>query len=169
GGGSGGGGPGCGNGLIEDGEECDDANASPGDGCDDCKVECGGGDELEDPVSHHCYHFVPDAETWDAARAACQAWGGDLVAITSAPELDFVHPLVDGDTYIGASDIKVEGVFTWVTGEPWSFANWEPGEPDNGDGNEDCVKMHSGLKWEDVDCASHNGALCERAPPGKKP
>jgi len=34
--------PGCGNGIEDDGEECDDGNLDNKDGCDqDCRVECG--------------------------------------------------------------------------------------------------------------------------------
>jgi hypothetical protein len=31
---------------------------------------------------------------------------------------------------MGASDAAVEGTWTWVTGEPFSFANWGAGQPD---------------------------------------
>lgn len=36
----------CGNGVIDEGEECDDGNVADGDGCTDCTVdpECGNGD-----------------------------------------------------------------------------------------------------------------------------
>lgn len=39
----------CGNGQIDEGEQCDDANDAPGDGCDACVVECDGPGEAKHP------------------------------------------------------------------------------------------------------------------------
>jgi len=36
-----------------------------------------------------------------------------------------------GGLWIGASDQAVEGTWTWVTGEPFSFARWATNQPDN--------------------------------------
>ncbi|MBI4776538.1 MAG: hypothetical protein HY788_20580 [Deltaproteobacteria bacterium] len=38
---------------------------------------------------------------------------------------------------LGGHDSRVEGVWEWVTGEPWAFTNWIGIEPNNGAGGED--------------------------------
>ena len=34
--------------------------------------------------------------------------------------------------WIGLSDHLAEGIWRWSSGEPFSFSNWSPGQPDNG-------------------------------------
>ena len=60
--------------------------------------------------------------------------------------------------WIGASDSGQEGNFVWeATGKPLSggYTNWAEGEPNNGDGYEDCA--HYGWtspgKWNDCFCS----------------
>lgn len=172
-GGSGGVAPGCGNGIVDValGEECDDGNQVSGDFCHGCIVECQGS---KDPDTFHCYKLEPVAETWAAARSACQAWGGDLVALSDSDEHDFVNTLynVDGPYWTGGSDQATEGVYTWSNGEPWGYEPWEPGEPtDDGTLNldEDCVDIYDdpveGPLLGDNPCDQLNQYICERYPP----
>ena len=75
---------------------------------------------------------------WLVAKQEAEAVGGHLATITSAAENDFVRPLVmDGAFNVSLlGGFKVDGSWRWVTGEPWTFANWYPGEPNNATGNE---------------------------------
>ena len=78
------------------------------------------------------------AGNWEMARAAAEGMGGHLVTITSAAENDFVRPmLIDGyfNVYL-LGGFRVGNEWHWVTGEPWGYANWYPGEPNNANGNE---------------------------------
>lgn len=86
--------------------------------------------------------------TWDEAKAAAEALGGHLVTITFAEENDFVADLVNtygtGDlqrywlggyqTDPGTAVCEPGACWEWVTGETWSYENWEVGEPNNGVG-----------------------------------
>ena len=74
--------------------------------------------------------------SWTAASAAVAAMGGGwhLATITTAAENTFVETTVLGagaadrsHYWIGATDAAVEGTFAWVTGEPFSFADWGAG------------------------------------------
>src|SRR5579859_1726942 len=49
----------------------------------------------------HAFEVIaaPNGISWDDARSAAQAMGGDLASITSAAENDFVFSLVDNETY----------------------------------------------------------------------
>ncbi len=55
------------------------------------------------------------------------------MTITSEAENEFlVTTFGEGIEYwIGLNDEKEEGKWVWVTGEPFEYANWAPGEPDN--------------------------------------
>jgi hypothetical protein len=72
---------------------------------------------------------------WHDAVDHCANIGAHLVTIGSAEENDFVFGLTP-NTWLGATDEAVEGVWEWVTGEPFDYTNWAPGEPNNSGGDE---------------------------------
>ncbi|MDB6112129.1 MAG: C-type lectin domain protein [Pedosphaera sp.] len=102
----------------------------------------------------HTYRVVAKSSliSWDSANVAAVAAGGYLATITSAAENSFVFSLVNDPTYwtqtanghgpwiggyqpTGAGEPN--GGWTWATRtglttpEPFSFTNWEVGEPNN--------------------------------------
>lgn len=168
--GAGGGSGMCGDGKIGGAEECDDANEEAGDGCDACQVECDGFNEYEQSVTHHCYLSVPDTYVpWSEASAACLTWGGTLAVVTSAVEQQFVAALAgDPPTWLGATDSGDDGVFTWVTGEDWSYDNWGVDQPDGAEA-ENCLGIDFQLNWSDEQCSDYNVYVCERPPPEAAP
>ncbi|MFO1486726.1 MAG: protein kinase [Verrucomicrobiaceae bacterium] len=89
----------------------------------------------------HLYEFVPDKTlTWTQAKAAAEAKGGHLATITSKEENDFlasnmIAKIEKGlGAWIGGTDEGAPGQWRWVTGEPFTFTAWNPGEPGNGSG-----------------------------------
>ena len=103
----------------------------------------------------HWYEAVLNrgALTWDAAQLNAVAAGGYLATVVTAAENDFVFGLVDQAAYwvaesaasnanlgpwIGgfqsAGAPEPAGGWQWVTGEAWSWTNWQGGEPNNGPG-----------------------------------
>lgn len=164
-GGSAGAGAVCGNGIIEGDEQCDDGNDQPLDGCHQCDVECDDPYDHEDPLTHHCYRVPPAQSGWLGARDACVTWGGYLASVTSEQENLFVKPLVSAHAWIGASDRASEGQFVWESGEPWSYTDWGPNQPDDYNG-EDCVHIRVPENdWNDAGCATLHDMVCERPPP----
>ncbi|MEJ7729979.1 MAG: lectin-like protein [Polyangiaceae bacterium] len=169
----------CGNGTIEAPEECDDGNDATGDGCAACLVECSGAGEVEDPATHHCYRFAGE-QSWDNALADCTQWGGHLAAVTSDAEIAFVRPHLEERTWIGGNEKAKEGQWIWQNGEPWAYAPWNVGEPNNGGNNtgggppddEDCLELYDNANdiapygFADSDCPAAHVALCERWPAG---
>lgn len=91
--------------------------------------------------------------TWAEAQAEAVSRGGNLVGVTSSAEEQQLKSLFGSSEplWIGLSDSKVEGQYAWVTGEPFSYANWLPGEPNNWGGDEDFIAMNfgSGSQWND--------------------
>lgn len=113
-----------------------------------------------DPVFYegHFYEVVAATSSWNDSRAEAAASTylgseGHLVTITSAGENSFVNDLVPpGLTYIGIHDQASEGTFEWVTGEIVDYTAWEPGEPNNFDGIEDCTIQFAHGSWNDTGC-----------------
>ena len=89
---------------------------------------------------------VPSFISWTDASFDAEARGGYLATITSAAENEFVFNLIDSPAYwstnqrgvyygpwLGATqapDAEEPGSgWFWVTGEPFEYTNWLPGEP----------------------------------------
>lgn len=121
-------GPSCGNGVLEDGEQCDDGNMQPGDGCNAaCQIEAG------KPVAaalfswltvtsagicppclpglNFCGWFTSFAtDSFTEANNNCKSQGGLLVSIHSAGEQQAVAAVAQGESmWIGLRDTLREG------------------------------------------------------------
>lgn len=96
----------------------------------------------------HSYYRSTGSMTWTAARQACINMGGHLVTVTTAAENNFIFNLWPSG-WIGLTDEVNEGQWRWVTGEPYSWSNWNGGEPNNA-GNEDYIQFVSNGKWNDL-------------------
>jgi hypothetical protein len=78
----------------------------------------------------HLYRRIDTGMTWRNARDYCASLGAHLVTIGSQEENQFVYELLPWG-WLGATDEVTEGVWEWVTGEPWTFEYWAPAEPNN--------------------------------------
>jgi len=92
----------------------------------------------------HWYRFVNDLNiSWTNARHASELVGGHLATTTSKAEFDWLfaqlNPNEDAWIQIGPGAGPYLGGFrtgsdpsagwSWVTGEPWTYERWVPGEP----------------------------------------
>jgi hypothetical protein len=129
----------------------------------------------------NCYLVVATLRSWAVARLGCAARGEgwDLAAIESQALTDFVTPLLTDETWIGASDLAVEGTWRWVRDERvfWigdgdtgnavagAYDNWNETEP-NGDADSDCARAFpgAGRGWSDLECAELRSSLCAGPP-----
>jgi hypothetical protein len=87
----------------------------------------------EDGGNGHWYEMSPTAAYWGQMRDIAISRGGHLATITSAMENAFVFNSLPAKYspsafFIGGSKDS-GGTWSWVTGEPWNFTNWGPGEP----------------------------------------
>lgn len=102
----------------------------------------------------HWYELVISGPiTWPSAKDACEQRGGHLVTPTTPTENALVtqlgnradHPTAWVDDFGGNAqgpwlggyqpiDAPIEQPWAWVTGEPWTWAGWAPGEPNGGFG-----------------------------------
>lgn len=115
--------------------------------------------DVTDPATNVRYVAVAGT-TWTASEALAVALGGHLVSIGSAAEQAFVHTNfgnlggVDRRIWIGFNDAATEGVFQWSDGTPATYANWNPGEPNNSGGVEDYAELlGSNGRWNDLNDA----------------
>jgi hypothetical protein len=110
----------------------------------------------------HYYRLIVPVNgiTWEDARTAAANAGGYLATITSEEEKAFVLGMAAGFsvdnyayTFLGGTQTPGSGSpatgWTWVTGEPFSYAPWASGEPNDAGGLEDRLMMwvnawHSG-------------------------
>ena len=90
-----------------------------------CAVES----RVEDGGNGHWYRFDSPHVNWDVQRRAATAAGGYLACIAAGVENSFVRNLIPiGDVaYLGA--IRTASGWSWVSGEPWTYTNWNAGEP----------------------------------------
>jgi glucose/arabinose dehydrogenase len=99
------------------------------------------------------YLLTSVATTWSSAQLEAEAWGGNLVTINDAAEELWLQQIFGTQqTYwIGLNDRFTEGEYVWASGDDVTYTNWAPGEPNNGSGNQDEVRMNYGasLKWDD--------------------
>jgi hypothetical protein len=103
------------------------------------------------------YELVTTPVGWEAAKTAAEGMSlsgatGHLATLTTAEEDAFVAGFAAAsDAWFGASDLAVEGTWEWVTGETWSYDNWNNGEP-NGGTTENCGHYFVGVWWNDTIC-----------------
>jgi len=100
----------------------------------------------------HSYYRSTGTANWQTAKSNCANMGGHLVTITTSGEQAFIFGLWPSG-WIGLTDEVTEGTWKWVTGETYSYTNWNSGEPNNS-GNEDYVQFVSGGKWNDLNGTS---------------
>ena len=100
------------------------------------------------PANGHNY-FLLEESSWTDAQAEAITFSGNLATIRDAAEESWVFSTFGGfgginrSLWIGLNDIAVEGTFVWASGEPLTYTNWLPGQPDNNpsDGPEDFVQI----------------------------
>jgi len=100
----------------------------------------------------HSYYRSTGTANWQTAKSNCVNMGGHLVTITSSGEQSFIFNLWPSG-WIGLTDEVSEGTWRWVTGETYSYTNWNSGEPNNS-GNEDYVQFVGGGRWNDLNGTS---------------
>lgn len=121
------------------------------------------------PSTRHLYYVIPQNFNWVMAEAYAQALGGHLVSINDRAEQEWLVRTFGGTQlmWIGLTDAAYEGWWSWTSGEPITFTNWYPGEPNDWkgcySGGEDYVQMNYGGPglWNDCSpCCSEwvNGA-----------
>lgn len=138
-----------------------------GTGCDDCIwayvyiTTTATPNWVTDPITGVEYWINPALLGWDDSVMDCEAVGGSLVKVTSGPanqpQVDFLTSyMADSNVpgsgaWIGCNDKDNEGKFVWTDGSPCS-SKWGPEQPDNHNGNENCVELRLAGELNDAQC-----------------
>jgi hypothetical protein len=128
----------------------------------------------------HVYLVCTTQASWTTASATCAAAMYRMVQIEDAGENAFVRSIGDAgfgtgvDFHIGGTDSVVEGAWLWdgsvqfwqggPAGVPVSgrYRNWDPSEPNNSGGAEDCALMKVDGTWNDQFCGNGLRFICRR-------
>ncbi|CAI5690475.1 unnamed protein product [Oreochromis niloticus] len=118
--------------------------------------------------NNRCYKYVATPMSWANAEFHCLSQGANLVSIHTSDEESFVRSLIGNSdptqapTWIGLSDIHMEGRWMWSDGSVVHYSNWLAGEPNNLEKNEHCVLNNFGpvKKWNDVPCSRGYPSVC---------
>ncbi|XP_019630644.1 PREDICTED: uncharacterized protein LOC109474722 [Branchiostoma belcheri] len=114
-----------------------------------------------------CFKVYGNAKNYDGARRACISDSGRLAMPKSSAVNTFIQGLArrdkrNGDYFIGLSDERVEGHWRFADNSPLgSYKNWNPREPNNYRGGEDCVVMRYNGRWNDQNCRRAFPYICQ--------
>ena len=65
--------------------------------------------------------------------------------------------------WVGATDLLVENEWVWMnSNRRISFRDWLPGEPNNDNGNGNCLVINYHHRWNDGECKSSIHYICEK-------
>jgi hypothetical protein len=130
--------------------------------------------KVSDGGNGHWYQVLANQQTtfWQAVCAAAQR-GGHLVTVGTSAENAFIRQISLGHfVHFGAYQDPMapgwsepSGGWTWVTGEPWAWSGWCPGQPDNSNWSQFFRSGASGLLLL-MATAGMTRTACSRSLPG---
>lgn len=104
--------------------------------------------------NNHKYVLYNHEFTWTEAKEWCESQGGHLVTIGDSEEWEAVKELLSQNggipVWLGGERIKDTNNFKWVDDTPFSFEDWEEGEPNNTNENENYIGTNNGNYY--LDC-----------------
>lgn len=111
---------------------------------------------LINPTNGHQYQRFDALSSWPSARLSCEGKGAHLATLANAEEDNWVWRKLAANAinkrpWLGGTDELIEGDWRWVTGEPWGYSHWSPGEPNN-DGPQNYLNYSYLVdsSWDDV-------------------
>eukprot|EP00058_Branchiostoma_floridae_P024942 XP_002610432.1 hypothetical protein BRAFLDRAFT_85571 [Branchiostoma floridae] len=114
-----------------------------------------------------CYKDFAERKTYCDARQTCAADGGLLAMPKDKATNAFIHDLggATDQRWIGLTDADSDGKWAFADGqtlEASGYNNWEPGEPNNLSGGEDCAEVGTKVHfWNDERCSRTKGFICQ--------
>ena len=117
-------------------------------------------------IGHLCYYFSKVKATWSKARSSCRNLNGDLVVPTNTIVSKAIGKVAKekkmASPWIGLTRHQDKKFYTIFGSKP-SYTNWQPGEPNNGGGSEDCAHLgNEHGQWNDVSCGTLLHFICQK-------
>ncbi|XP_033951501.2 uncharacterized protein [Pseudochaenichthys georgianus] len=119
-----------------------------------------------------CYYYNDtDIVDFHTAMRRCYEEKASLVSILNKDEQAYVNTMVGtgqvASAWIGMRMFGITGgQYMWVDFSPLTYTHWSPGEPNNANGEEQCVQMNR-LQggWNDANCGRAGaGYVCKKFP-----
>ncbi|KAF3849178.1 hypothetical protein F7725_015675 [Dissostichus mawsoni] len=119
-----------------------------------------------------CYYYNDtDIVDFHTAMRRCYEEKASLVSILNKDEQAYVNTMVGtgqvASAWIGMRMFGITGgQYMWVDFSPLAYTHWSPGEPNNANGEEQCVQMNR-LQggWNDANCGRAGaGYVCKKIP-----
>ncbi|MDO4562716.1 MAG: lectin-like protein [Clostridia bacterium] len=120
------------------------------------------------------YLLFDESLSWAEANDYCKNLGGHLATVNSSEENTFLQNFIQRGSktgyWIGGTDAEQEGVWKWITGEPFNYTDWYNGNPNNTNGTEHYLELRKdyGNKWNDdtidkyiATALQNEGFICE--------
>ncbi|XP_008411229.1 galactose-specific lectin nattectin-like [Poecilia reticulata] len=119
-----------------------------------------------------CYLYDDTELTWIQAELHCISSHGNLATIQNQHQYTFLRSLIFKSagthkrTWVGGYDGVEEGTWLWSRGTKFDFTQWGPEEPNDFEGNEDCMEINrEGEDYvNDIRCDRENSFICVRRP-----
>ena len=103
--------------------------------------------------------IAPTQRTGTTQRSTARKRAVTWPLSTQMPVLDELKRGL-GYAWFGGNDIEEEGVWKWTDNTPWDFTNWVPQEPNDLDGNQDCLQIN--WSWDDAGCWVNKPFVCSK-------
>ncbi|XP_026181801.1 ladderlectin-like [Mastacembelus armatus] len=117
----------------------------------------------ESSEKNRCFTYVPRAMSWADAQKNCRSLDANLASVLDSREDRLIQKMIGDGTaaWLGGTDAKQEGNWSWTDGTPFRYTNWAPGQPDNWQGNENCLHITAeGKMWNDLNCDQLLPSFC---------
>ena len=118
-------------------------------------------------LNDHCYYINEKSVNWSKARSECKDRNADLVVPRSLENNKAINRAKNeqniGSVWIGLKrNMTFNDKFSAVGDHELLYENWSGNEPNNYGGNENCVEMWGGGKWNDLTCSQLRRYICQR-------
>ena len=128
--------------------------------------------KVSDGGNGHWYRLDGVLRSWEQAHLVAVAAGGHLATIQNAAENALVvslsttpPPGLNRSCWLGGrqspGSCEPGCGWTWVTGEPFDFQYWGPGEPNNATGSEDYLHIWVTDQWNDTNASFTSESVVE--------
>ncbi|XP_013145994.1 PREDICTED: uncharacterized protein LOC106109137 [Papilio polytes] len=123
---------------------------------------------MEETKSFYKIHTM--YRSWEKAKTKCSLEGAKLFYAEDENEVDMVladlnntHPII-GWVYVGISSHLAKGVFKTVDGVAVRaiYNVWGPGEPNDNNGEENCVVLRRDGTLNDEKCSNRYPFICKK-------
>ncbi|XP_057295079.1 uncharacterized protein LOC130623591 isoform X2 [Hydractinia symbiolongicarpus] len=116
-------------------------------------------------VKGNCYKPMDGCQTYNTAEQQCNNIAAALPTVEGPAEAYFLEQIsVSNKTWIGLTDVKYEGKWTWSSGSMSAYRKWLVNQP-NGGAQENCAVVDGTSNvagWDDVPCSECANVQCEK-------